>query len=186
MSLQLGSTFARSLFLFLSPSPFITSFCLLWQLSTVMRAVFIATVFLSLFLPFSFSSSSTADCHFALRAAILLCIFHMRLSCGSSVSSAFPAAVDIVVYLFTALPPLLPFSLSPIYVYLSLFVFCCVCSVCAIECNKWHTRMQTDTHVFTRMQAVLITKLRQQIYPVNEENLVLYCTLWRGRVKNYV
>lgn len=122
---------------YFSLSPFITSFCLLCQLSTVMRAVFIATVFLSLFLPFSFSSSSTADCHFALRAAILLCIFHMRLSCGSSVSSAFPAAVDIVVYLFTALPPL-PLSLSPpcIYVSLFLFVFCCVCSVCAIECNK--------------------------------------------------
>lgn len=84
-----------------------------------------------LFLPFSFSSSSTADCHFALRAAILLCIFHMRLSCGSSVSSAFPAAVDIVVYLFTALPPLPPLTLSYLCISVSvrfLLRLLCVCN----------------------------------------------------------
>lgn len=148
MRLQFGSPLAASLSL--SPSPFSSMHSLSRSLSLVPLALSTVNSYVLCLLPqllllclSHFLSlpllSSTADCHFALRChfphTIELRLRQHRLS----VSFAFPAAVDIV-YLFTVSPfPALSSSVSPLfYTYLAgfLFIFCCVCSVCAIECNK--------------------------------------------------
>lgn len=128
-------------------------FRLLCQLSTVMRCVYChaASLSLSLSLPF-------AILHYA---AILLAIFHMRLSC-SSVSFCFSSCCwhcRLFIYCspLRSLSPSLSIHISrSLSISLFLFGFLLRLCACAIECNKWHTRRQnSDTHTqtHTHMQA---------------------------------
>lgn len=87
------------------------------------------------------TSSSTADCHFCITRCHFALHFPHAIELRQQSFLCFSSCCwHCRLFIYCSGTPL-PHSLS-----FSISVFCCVCSVCAIECNKWHTRMQTHRH----------------------------------------
>lgn len=153
MRLQFGSPLAASLFL-----AHYRSFRLLCQLSTAMCCVYCHSCCCSASLTSSLSLFSLL-----LPIAILhyAAIFHIRLSCDcGSIGWAFPLLFQLLLTLFIYLlflpsPPCLLLPSPRFSTHISLgfssFFVAFAAFVCAIECNKWHTRTQTQAHI--RMEA---------------------------------